>query len=353
MKIAVLTAALALVLACPAAALALGEEAFGNAPRTKQPEWAVGILEVVNLRSRVYTQWVNGNESFYYKGDANALNEAIVKFAAVKDDQRRLVLLPGAGKTRSFGGKEIEFTWQLHVPSGIYRAVSREKHAVMTVYLPDPKPRGRVDRKQVQKWIGLLDDDSFEIRRSATQELEKLGRDVKPLLREALRNRPTLEMRDRIQGLLSRLRSLDASDLEIPRGVTMVSPDDLLEAHLKSLKDANAMVVALAAQRLSALAPFSDKVVPALTGLLKKENKAYVRRVSAGCLGQLGADARPALPALKEGLDDSDANVRAAFQAALSRIEKAKPMPVSREEVQKRLAILKDIAERKKAAGEK
>src|SRR2546425_10574825 len=114
----------AFLLAFPAWVLALGEESFGNAPKVKQPEWADGVIDVVNLKSRVYSQWVNGNENFFYHGNVKALNEALENFAAVKDEVRELILLPGAGKTQSFHGQAIEFDWQLHVPSGIYRDVS-------------------------------------------------------------------------------------------------------------------------------------------------------------------------------------------------------------------------------------
>src|SRR5262245_44839900 len=119
--------AVAVVLALPATALALAHESFGNGPLVRQPGWANGLLEVVNLHSRVYSIWVNGNEHFYYQGDAAALNEAIRKFAAIKGGPRRLVLLPGQGKTQSFSRKAIDFDWQLHVPSGIYAAVAKEK----------------------------------------------------------------------------------------------------------------------------------------------------------------------------------------------------------------------------------
>jgi len=72
-----------LLLALPSAVFALATETFGNAPAVNQPEWAKGIIDVVNLDSRVYSVWVNGNENFYYSGDARALNEAIKKYGAI------------------------------------------------------------------------------------------------------------------------------------------------------------------------------------------------------------------------------------------------------------------------------
>jgi hypothetical protein len=82
----VVAVAAAVLLAVPVVALALAEGGEGNAPRVKQPEWAEGVIDVVNLKSRVYYFWVNGNENFYYRGDAKALNEALRTYAAVKAD---------------------------------------------------------------------------------------------------------------------------------------------------------------------------------------------------------------------------------------------------------------------------
>src|SRR5262245_46522536 len=124
MKVAITLVVVAVVLAFPAVALALATETFGNAPMVKQPGWADGVIDVINLNSRVYSYWVNGNENFFYQGDAAALNEALRKFAAIKGGPRRLVLLPGRGKTQTFSRKAIDFDWQFHVPSGIYMAVS-------------------------------------------------------------------------------------------------------------------------------------------------------------------------------------------------------------------------------------
>jgi hypothetical protein len=141
MKIIAITAVLAAFLTAPATALALREveETFGNAPVVKQPEWAEGVLSVVNLKSRAYLiRSVGGldnavDENFFYKGDARDLTEALRKFAAVKADERRLILLPGQGKTDSFDKKRIDFDWKLQVRNGICQEDTGSKHAVLTL----------------------------------------------------------------------------------------------------------------------------------------------------------------------------------------------------------------------------
>jgi hypothetical protein len=349
MKIVASVALVILFLALPATVLALGMEKFGNAPVGKQPEWAEGIVDVVNLKSRVYSWWVNGNENFFYRGNAQDLNEALRQYAAVKDEVRQLILLPGSGKTSTFDRKPVEFDWQLHVPSGIYRAASKRKHAVMTVYVNALKPRAPKDRKQIDQWLADLNDDSFQKREKAKQELQKVGNDAKPFLREALKAQPPLEARRRIEALLDKLRDFDVSDLEIPKGLTIVTVDDLLAVHFKGLKDPDRTVSGMAIQDLSRFSPYSDKVVPAITEMLKKDKHEWVRRVAAGCLSSIGVNAKSALPELKKGLEDPDVSIRKTFQPAIEQIENAREQPGEAAELKRKLSIRKEINELKKA----
>jgi hypothetical protein len=350
MKIGACTAVVILLLALPAAALALATETFGNAPAVKQPEWAEGVIDVVNLKSRVYSHWVNGNEHFFYRGDARALNEALRKYAAVKQKVRQLILLPGSGKQQSFHGKAIEFDWKFHVPSGIYREASKRTDVVLTAYVSAPKPRP-LDRKRVEKWLADLQSEAFKTRERANRELQKLGHDVKPFLREALKAQPALEARRRIEGLLERLRGLDVTDLEIPRGITVITVDDLLAKGLKELKDTDRNVRSLAIQDLTRLAAYSDRVVPALIERFQKDKDDLVRRVAAACLSHFEGQAKTVVPVLKQGLNDPDAYIRSACQTGLERIAKARAQPGDEERHKRELAILREINEFKKAAG--
>jgi hypothetical protein len=360
MKIIAITAVMAAFLATPATALALSfvQETFGNAPVVKQPEWAEGVLGVVNLKSRVYlTRSIGGlanavDENFFYKGDARALSEALRKFAAVKADERRLVLLPCQGKRYSFDKKRIDFDWQLQVRSGLCKEVTGSKHAVLTVYVSVAKPDGRPDPNRVERLIGDLDNDSFQKRQKAERELQALEGDAKPFLRDALKVRKELELTRRIERLLKRLPGFDVGDLEIPPGVTALTPSDLFAEHFESLSETDLTRCNIAGYGLVELAPYSAKVVPALTALLNKSKSEYIRRVAASCLERIGAGAKTALPALKMGLGDPDPNVRTAFRSAVDQIEKARDEPGWGKEVKKRRAILKDLDEWKKARGE-
>jgi hypothetical protein len=346
---AIAIAAGAALLALPATALALAQVTVGNAPMVKQPGWAEGVIDVVNLESRVCAVWVNGNENFYYRGDARALNVALRKYAAVKADERRLVLLPGREQTQSLDSKTIAYNWRFHVPSGIYLAITKNKNVVLTAYIDAAKPRDPIDRKKAERWLRELDDDSFTVREEASRELERLGPAAKTLLRESLEASTSREARRRIEAALAKLKGIDCGDLDIPPGVTVVTASDLVAEHLVGLKDADQTRCGLAIAALGDLAPFSDKVVPALAAMLRKDKSASVRRVAAWSLGRAGVLARDVLPALKEGLGDPDENVRTAFRSAVDQIEQARGDPDGEKEARKRLAILNDIDELKKA----
>jgi len=344
MKTVTGTTAVALLLALPATAFALAEERFGNAPATNQPDWAVGVVGVVNLKTRVYSYWVNGNENFFYRGDARALNEALRKFAAVKDPVREVILLPGPGKQHSFDKKPVDFDWQLHVPSGIYKAVSKKQHAVMTVYVNALRPKP-LERKRVDKLLAELNHEAFPTRDQARLELQKLGNDAKPFLREALKAPPSAEVRQRIESLLEKLRDFDVGELEMPAALTVLSVADLLAGHFQTLKDGDATVCAMAVQELSRLVPYSDQVVPAMTAMLAKDKPNHVRRVAAACLGHAGVGGKSALAALKEGLSDPDDYVRYAAKNSIEQIENAREQPGAEAEMRRRRAILKEINE--------
>jgi hypothetical protein len=77
---------------------ALGTEAFGNEPLSplNYKEWKV-IAEVVNVKSRVYQRWVNGNEHLYYAGSVDDLNRVLKSFAAAEMPIHEVVLRPDAG----------------------------------------------------------------------------------------------------------------------------------------------------------------------------------------------------------------------------------------------------------------
>jgi WD40 repeat protein len=75
--------------------------------------------------------------------------------------------------------------------------------------------------KRIARLIGQLDDDSFDSRQEATDELRELGRWCEPALRLALAGRPSFEARRRIEGLLADLEGRPWPDAVV-RGVRAI-----------------------------------------------------------------------------------------------------------------------------------
>jgi hypothetical protein len=64
-----------------------------------------------------------------------------------------------------------------------------------------PEPR------RVARWLAALDSDEFAAREEATHQLGERGEAVEAALRKALANRPSPEVRRRLEGLLQKLKA--------------------------------------------------------------------------------------------------------------------------------------------------
>jgi WD40 repeat protein len=69
----------------------------------------------------------------------------------------------------------------------------------------------RADAKQIARLIADLDNERFEMRQKAMEELGQLGEHAEPALRAALADKPSLEARRRIDELLEGIRALSAT----------------------------------------------------------------------------------------------------------------------------------------------
>jgi hypothetical protein len=84
-----------------------------------------------------------------------------------------------------------------------------------------------------------------------------------------------------------------------------------------------------------------------MTPFLTNPKSSDTGQAAAWCLSWIGAAARPLLPTLRTGLTDADPKVRAAFQTAIDRIEKARPESRSEAEIERKRSISKDLDELK------
>jgi hypothetical protein len=332
-------------------ALGLSTEHFGNAPILRTWGFSKNVLDVVNLPSRVYWYETNGDPHFFFRGKTADLNEALRKFAAIGGKTREVILLPGPGETSNLTReKRVSFDWDLRTPAGLYLALAGSEkgtkvftiYPTLTIYVTSAAHTS-VDRPEIERWIGDLDDTSFTVRQKATRNLENLGNAAGPFLRRALRERRSLEGQRRIQSLLDQLAGIDLAQIEIPPGVAVLDLNDLRDRYLQGLKSANYDVRGSACGGLGTLCRYSDEWIPTLIDMLGADKHENVRRCASASLARLGSRAKQALPVLKAGFDDPDVNIRNAFRQAATMIEQAKEDPVLADQAKKQRELLESI----------
>lgn len=72
--------------------------------------------------------------------------------------------------------------------------------------------------EELRKWLKELDSDDFKIRENAFSALEAAGEMAKPVLQAALTDRPSLELRLRVERLLKMLRNIQSSPTRLQQG---------------------------------------------------------------------------------------------------------------------------------------
>jgi WD40 repeat protein len=104
----------------------------------------------------------------------------------------------------------------------------------------------KLDEKLLAQWIAELDHDEFDVRQNATENVASLGEAAESALVKALKNKPSLEARRRIELLLERLKAVgpDGKGLRVLRAVEVLErigtaeAKEVLEAVAKGLPDA-------------------------------------------------------------------------------------------------------------------
>jgi hypothetical protein len=102
------------------------------------------------------------------------------------------------------------------------------------------RPVAAPEAARVRQWVADLDSAEFEVRRKATEELERLEERVEGELRKALAAKPSLEMHQRLEELLQRLdrqRLAPGGDtLRLLRGVRVLEQAGTTEARKVLIK---------------------------------------------------------------------------------------------------------------------
>jgi RNA polymerase sigma factor (sigma-70 family) len=128
----------------------------------------------------------------------------------------------GKLKTAELSQQELELAWTdlrgddaTRAYAGLWALAAAPKQALPL--LREALPRaGAAEAERVGKLIAALDDDDFEKREKATDDLSRVGEQAEPALKKALEGKPSVELRRRIEYLLERLRTAGESG-ERPR----------------------------------------------------------------------------------------------------------------------------------------
>jgi hypothetical protein len=89
-----------------------------------------------------------------------------------------------------------------------------------------------VTDERIRKPIDDLESDTFDVREKATKALADFGRVAAPAMREALRNKPPLETRKRLEDLLQRIekKALLTEELRQMRAIDVLERQGTAEA---------------------------------------------------------------------------------------------------------------------------
>ncbi|MEI7862108.1 MAG: hypothetical protein WCJ21_05730 [Planctomycetota bacterium] len=104
--------------ACASEAFALGgDHPPGAIAQDYNKEWPKGLPALINSSERVWGQWVNQGDFFYYRGDADAFNAFLASYGTLPSTPWAVVLHAAAKPLAGpLGGEpQIPYDWQVEV----------------------------------------------------------------------------------------------------------------------------------------------------------------------------------------------------------------------------------------------
>jgi hypothetical protein len=246
---------------------AMGTEEIGNAPLSaaNYSDWK-GIMPLVNDSSRVFQQWVNGNEHLYYDGNVDTLNDFLKNFRAAEMKKHEVILLPGPAVASSFNGeKKIPYQWMLHLVGGISKGILTR----------DLGEKIWSDSPQVTICVG---------------------------------------------------EKFDLQKLKIPEGIRLLDSKALGERYREALKSSEHSVRGWGANELARLDPHDEENAKAVAALMDDKD-VWVRQCVVGALPLFGKQMESQLPKLKELAAKADKNGPGPLAEAIKKIEATKEDP--------------------------
>ncbi|MBY0527988.1 MAG: terpene cyclase/mutase family protein [Gemmataceae bacterium] len=137
--------------------------------------------------------------------------------------EQRMAPLP----PRELKAEEVQLRWAGLTSANVFQATEHVRvlaaaPAQTVPYLTDRlRPVPHPDAKHIARLIAELDNNRFEVRQKAEEELEKLGELASAALEQSLQDKPPLEVEQRVGRLLSRISggSLSPEQLQILRAI--------------------------------------------------------------------------------------------------------------------------------------
>jgi HEAT repeat protein len=174
------------------------------------------------------------------------------------------------------------------------------------------------DRDKIVGLITQLGDDAFDKREMASSQLVAIGSKAEAQLREALKNGPEAEVKQRAEWCLQQIAKGGSGKVAAAaaRLVARRKPDGAAEVLLAYLPNAEGEAAAEEVRNaLVAVALRDGKADPALVAAL--EDKTALKRVAAA-VALARAGAKEQLPAVRKLLRDPEAAVRLRVALALA-----------------------------------
>lgn len=189
-----------------AAITATGRVLAVEAPRGNRPPAAFVNLRDVGTHQSFLRLQVSGNyiHAITFSRDGRRIAASMDDSSILIWDLERLGI-PDKRKSEELDAKKLDCLWDdlasNEAPSA-YRAMETFLSSpVKTIAYFRSHFLGDTDRN-IARLLVKLDDTDATVRQAAIAELTRLGRRIEPGLRAALRDRPSLELRRRIETLL-------------------------------------------------------------------------------------------------------------------------------------------------------
>lgn len=173
-----------------------------------------------------HREWV---QSLAFSPDGRLLASGSLDYTALVWDVTGLSP-DGMWAPRDVGPEEVGRLWtDLCATDGarthraLWRMVAAPRQAVPFL-AGRLRPAAPVEDERLTRLIADLDSDRFDVRRRASQELQRLGEQAVPAVRRALAGKPSPEARRRLEELVSRAdsRTLSAEQLHALRAVEVL-----------------------------------------------------------------------------------------------------------------------------------